>query len=100
MFAPSGDPVFCCLRVSLVCHRLFRTFAVLNARRPAVEKEKEEKVERRRPDWMPPPKVFPFIWITIGILRAVSTTMASVLHGEKDAISPVSWHTTHNSRAY
>ena len=59
----------------IVCHHLVRTFAVLNARRPAVAKEKEAKVERRRPEWMPPPKVFPFIWITIGILRAVSTTM-------------------------
>lgn len=54
-----------------------RTFAVLNARSPALPKEKEAKVERRRPDWMPPVKVFPVIWITIGILRAVSTTMVS-----------------------
>lgn len=52
-----------------------RTFGVLNARRPKVAVEKEAKTERRRPDWMPPPKVFPFIWITIGVLRAVSSTM-------------------------
>lgn len=79
-----GEPVCCiyCNRRETVvkpsCR--VRTFAVLNARRPAVAKEKEAKVERRRPEWMPPPKVFPFIWITIGILRAVSTTMVSTVH--------------------
>ncbi|CAM9800716.1 unnamed protein product [Ectocarpus sp. 6 AP-2014] len=55
-----------------------RTFSLLNARRPSLAKEKEEKIERRRPDWMPPIKAFPVIWITIGVLRALSTAMASV----------------------
>lgn len=54
-----------------------RTFAVLNARRPSVNKQEKAKAEKRLPQWMPPPKVFPIIWISIGFLRAISTTLAS-----------------------
>lgn len=57
-----------------------RTFSLLNARRPDISEEKGAKIERRRPDWMPPPKVFPVIWITIGVLRALSSTLVSVSH--------------------
>ncbi|CAM9938848.1 unnamed protein product [Scytosiphon promiscuus] len=74
-----------------------RTFSVLNARRPSVAKEKEAKVERRRPDWMPPPKVFPFIWITIGVLRAISTTMVWEALGCKLATVPIASMVLHLS---
>ncbi|CAM9142883.1 unnamed protein product, partial [Hapterophycus canaliculatus] len=74
-----------------------RTFSVLNARRPSVAKEKEAKVERRRPDWMPPPKVFPFIWITIGVLRAISTTMVWEALGCNLATVPIASMVLHLS---
>eukprot|EP00752_Nemacystus_decipiens_P011370 g10104.t1 len=74
-----------------------RTFAVLNARRRTVDKEEVAKVERRRPDWMPPPKVFPFIWITIGFLRAVSTTMVWEALGCNLATGPVAAMVLHLS---
>lgn len=71
-----GHPKTC---VSPAVYSRVRTFGVLNARRPKVSEESDAKNERRRPDWMPPTKVFPFIWITIGILRAVSSTMVSCI---------------------
>lgn len=74
-----------------------RTFSVLNARRPEVSSEKQAKVDRRRPEWMPPPKVFPFIWITIGVLRAVSSTMVFEALGGKLVTTPIAAMVLHLS---
>ncbi|CAM9661275.1 unnamed protein product [Ascophyllum nodosum] len=74
-----------------------RTFGVLNARRPKVGAEKEAKKERKRPDWMPPVKVFPVIWITIGILRAVSSTMVWEVSGNKLVTEPIAAMVLHLS---
>lgn len=58
---------FCALRS--------RVFSPLDARRPTVGKEKQAIQERRRPSWMPPALVFPIVWTTIAVLRAVSSMM-------------------------
>jgi tryptophan-rich sensory protein len=50
-----------------------RVFSPLDNKRPTVSSESKEIQQRKRPNWMPPPLAFPFIWGTIGILRAASS---------------------------
>jgi len=61
-----------------------RIFSVLPASRPprgGYENEEEGKrkapvpTEVKRPSWTPPGIAFPFIWLTISVLRAASSTM-------------------------
>lgn len=45
---------------------------------PCLRSPREEdraKEENRRPSWMPPPKVFPIVWISIAFLRAISSVL-------------------------
>jgi tryptophan-rich sensory protein len=50
-------------------------FSPLDASRPTVASERVKKVEQKRPGWMPPPRAFPVIWITIGVLRTISSSL-------------------------
>jgi len=52
-----------------------RTFSILDASRPKLETEIKMKEQRKRPDWTPPAKVFPVVWISIAFLRSISSIL-------------------------
>jgi translocator protein len=52
-----------------------RVFSPLDNSRPKATNNDPVFKERKRPSWTPPPLAFPFIWLTIACLRAVSTAL-------------------------
>jgi translocator protein len=52
-----------------------RVFSPLDNSRPKATNSDPVFKERKRPSWTPPPLAFPFIWLTIACLRAVSTAL-------------------------
>ncbi|GAB5036451.1 and mbr-like protein [Nannochloropsis oceanica] len=52
-----------------------RVFSILDNSRPSVEKEERKRILKKRPSWMPPAKAFPVIWISIGVLRTIASSL-------------------------
>ena len=52
-----------------------RTFSILDASRPKLITEIKMKEQRKRPEWTPPAKVFPVVWISIAFLRSISSIL-------------------------
>jgi tryptophan-rich sensory protein len=52
-----------------------RVFSPLDNSRPKADIVDPRFRNRVRPSWMPPPKAFPIIWSTIGLLRTVSSVL-------------------------
>ena len=54
-----------------------RVFALLPASRPSRDEQEGAATPRevKRPSWTPPGIAFPFIWLTISMLRAASTAL-------------------------
>lgn len=52
-----------------------RVFSPLDNSRPTASASDPVFKERRRPWWQPPPIAFPIIWLTIAVLRSVSTAL-------------------------
>jgi len=66
-----------------------RIFSPLDNSRPTVRSETSEIQQRKRPSWMPPPIAFPFIWSTIGLLRAASSLVVWQAVGGKFLVFPL-----------
>ena len=52
-----------------------RTFSILDASRPKIATEIKLKEQKKRPEWTPPAKVFPVVWISIAVLRSLSSIL-------------------------
>ncbi|CAN0086086.1 unnamed protein product, partial [Phaeothamnion confervicola] len=74
-----------------------RVFSPLNNARPGRDAERMVQVERRRPSWMPPPKAFPFIWMSIAGLRCISSTMVWEACGQRLVCAPLAAMALHLS---
>ncbi|CAM9669444.1 unnamed protein product [Chrysoparadoxa australica] len=52
-----------------------RFWSPLSAKRPSVADQDKGKAERKMPSWAPPGIAFPFIWLTIAVLRGLSSSL-------------------------